>query len=129
MQNLGNFIRARSRRHTDINLPTPRDKLQPPKRGSYTEPRTIMFQISITDYRYVVYVRRMIKYMNIQAINTATIEPRISQVIPLDVLLYCCNLPPVDAILSAFFINMFVALSINYLLVAIIPAAIPWSLL
>jgi hypothetical protein len=59
----------------------------------------------------------MIKYMKSQAMNTATREPSISQVVPLDVLLYCCNLPPVEAILSAFFINMFAALSINYLLV------------
>jgi hypothetical protein len=65
--------------------------------------------------------------MKSQAMNTATREPNISQVVPLEVLLYCCNLPPVEAILSAFFINMFAALSINYLLVTAI-IEIPLSL-
>ena len=51
--------------------------------------------------------------MNNQATNTAAMAPRISHVIPLEVLLYACNLPPVFVIRSAFFDNVVVAFSIN----------------
>jgi hypothetical protein len=51
----------------------------------------------------VIYVRRIMKYMNNQATNTAIIALIISHVIPVDILLYDCNLPPVAIIFSAFF--------------------------
>jgi hypothetical protein len=62
-----------------------------------------------------IYVRRMIKYMNSQATNTAMIAPKISHVMPVEVLLYACNRPPVAVIRSAFFDKRPDAFSINYL--------------
>src|SRR5271168_4745762 len=50
-----------------------------------------------------IYVKRMIKYMNSHAANTAAIAPKISHVMPVEVLLYACNRPPVADIRSAFF--------------------------
>lgn len=61
-----------------------------------------------------IYVRRMTKNINNHAMNTATMDPRISHVIPLEVLLYICNLPPVETILSAFLDNIVDAFSINF---------------
>lgn len=62
-----------------------------------------------------IYVRRMMKYMNSHATNTATIAPKISHVMPLEVLLYACNRPPVAVIRSAFFDKRLDAFSTNCL--------------
>src|SRR5277367_6924585 len=56
----------------------------------------------------------MIKYKNSQATNTVTIAPRISHVIPVEVLLYACSRPPVEVMRSAFFDSRLDAFSINY---------------